>query len=128
MYHVVSWHVSWHEVVIATRTCACTRVPYKNAVYLFNVPIVSGHDSSNRSECGVGGDIGAGCCENLKPKALTRIRSEMDGCTGFRGEEQQLSVARFTLIHGRWRKESMPVVGRVCRNMVAAWQELRSFL
>jgi hypothetical protein len=22
----------------------------------------------------------------------------------------------------------MPVVGRVCRNMVAAWQELRSFL
>jgi hypothetical protein len=76
-----------HEVVIATRSCACTRVPYKIGPYLFNVPIVSGHDSGNMSECGVGGDIGAACCENLKPDALTRIRSEMHLCTGIRGEE-----------------------------------------
>jgi hypothetical protein len=75
-----------HEVVTATRACACTRVLYEKGVHLFNVPIVSGHDSGNRSECGVGGDIGAACCENLKLDALTCIRSEMDLCTGFRGE------------------------------------------
>jgi hypothetical protein len=63
----------------------------------------------------VGGGIGAGCCEKQKPKALTRVRSEVDLCTGFKGDEQQLSVARqrHTLIHGRWQKESMPVVGTV---------------
>jgi hypothetical protein len=43
-------------------------------------------------ECGVGGDIGSGCCENLKPKAVTRIRSARDLYTGFRREEQQLTV------------------------------------
>jgi hypothetical protein len=59
---------AWHEVVVATRACACTRGPYKKGAYLFMVPIVSGHDSGNRSECGVGGDIDAACCENLKPQ------------------------------------------------------------
>jgi hypothetical protein len=76
-----------HEVVIATRACECTRVPYKKGAVLFNVPIVSGHYSDTSSEFGVGGDIGAACCEYLKPEALTRIGhgSEMDFCTGFRG-------------------------------------------
>jgi hypothetical protein len=67
---------AWHEVVIATRSCACTRVPYKIGAYLFNVPIVSGYDSGNRSECGVGGDIGASCCENLKPFAAKWISAQ----------------------------------------------------
>jgi hypothetical protein len=86
--------VSRHEVVISIGTCACTRVPYKKAAYLFYVPFVSVHDSGNKSGCGVGGDIGAGCCESLKPKALTRVCSEVDFCTGFREDEQQLSVAK----------------------------------